>query len=364
MFSLKTKKRVEFKRQWQGKLSDYVTAIAWSPTQQMLAASSAAGEVALYVGKTLARSVLQPQDGRSIDCCEFSYDGQFLAASGQAGQVNIWQIQPMATTLVATIPGPAWVDRLAWSPTQNLLAFSRGKYVQVWDSALGEIEATLNFEASSVLDLTWHPDGKLLTVSGYQGIKVWTADDWDDDPCLVPIDSASLAVAWSPDGKYLASGNLDQTVTVLEWGNASPWVMRGFPGKVRQIAWSDVAAQAGTPLLAAVSAEGIIVWEQQMDDPDVWENRLLLEHAGNVRSIQFQPNQQLLASTGADGQVNLWLDAHYLGQKLDDPLEATGVGCLAWNAAGTQLAVGGEQGELGIWSPFQRGFGHQVVSSK
>jgi WD40 repeat protein len=359
VFSLKSKKRVEFKRQWQSELSDYVTAIAWSPHYDMLAASSAAGEVALYIGKTFARSVLQPEAGQSIDCCEFSHDGQFLAVSGQAGQVNIWQIQAPVTALVATLETKVWVDRLAWSPTQNRLAFSCGKYVQVWDSASGEIEATLNFDASSALDLTWHPDGKLLTVSGYQGIKIWTADDWDDDPYLVPIASASLAVRWSPDGKYLASGNLDQTVTVLEWGNASPWVMRGFPGKVRQIAWSDTAAQAGTPLLAAVSAEGIIVWEQQADEPDVWHNRLLLEHAGNVRSVQFQPNTQLLASAGVDDQVNLWFGANALAQKLDAAPQ--GSTCLAWNPGGNQVAAGGEQGELYIWSPLQRGFGRPVV---
>jgi WD40 repeat protein len=368
VFNLKTKKRVEFKRQWQGELSDYVTAIAWSPSHNgspshnMLAATSAAGEVALYIGKTFEPSVLQPADGRSIDCCAFSHDGEFLATSGQAGQVNIWQIQPTATTVVASIVCKAWVDRMAWSPTQNLLAFSVGKYVQVWDSDSGEIVVTLNFDDSSVLDLTWHPDGKRLTVAGYQGIKTWTADDWDDDPDWVPIASASLAVAWSTDGKYIASGNLDQTVTVLEWGNASPWVMQGFPGKVRQIAWSDVGAQVGTPILAAVSADGIIVWERQVDNPDAWENRLLLEHVGNVRSVQFQPNQQLLASAGADEQINLWFGANYLAQRLDGA--SVGFSCLAWNPEGSQLAAGGEQGELCIWSPLQRGFGRQVIASK
>jgi WD40 repeat protein len=361
VFSLKTKNRVEFKRQWQGELSDYVTAIAWSPCYQMLAASSAAGEVALYLGKTFHQLSLQPPDGQSIDCCAFSHDGQFLAVSGQAGQVNIWQIQPTATTLVATVASRAWVDRMAWSPTQNLLAFSVGKYVQVWDSASGEIAVTLNFAASSVLDLSWHPDGKRLTAAGYQGIKIWTADDWDDDPYLLPTASASLAVAWSTDGKYIASGNMDQTVTVLEWGSVSPWVMQGFPGKVRQIAWSNVGAQVGTPLLAAVSAEGIIVWERQ-DESDVWDDRLLLEHAGNVRSVQFQPNTQLLASAGVDDQVNLWFGANTLAQKLDGAPQ--GSTCLAWNPGGNQVAAGGEHGELYIWSPLQRGFGRQVVSSK
>jgi WD40 repeat protein len=358
VFSVKTKNRVEFKRQWQSALSDYVTAIAWSPTDDLLAATSAAGEVALYRGKAFERSLLQPANGQSIDCCEFSHDGQFLAVGGQSGQVNIWQIQASTMALVATINSSTWVDRLAWSPTENCLAFSRGKYVQVWDSASGEILTTLNFEASSVLDLTWHPDGKLLTVSGYQGIKIWAADDWDEDPYLVPIDSASLAVRWSPDGKYLASGNLDQTVTVLEWGSDFPWVMRGFPGKVRQVVWSDVVAKGVTPLLAAVSAEGIIVWEQCADEPEVWENRPLLNHVGNVRSLQFQPNTQLLASAGTDDRINLWFGANYLAQQLDGAPQ--GYGCLAWNPLGKLIATGGAQGELDIWSPMQRGFGRAL----
>jgi WD40 repeat protein len=106
-----------------------------------------------------------------------------------------------------------WVDRMAWSPTKNQLAFSLGQMVQVWNADLGNIETTLNFDNSSVLDITWHPNGESLAVAGYQGAKIWMVDNWQDDPCLLPVDSASLAIAWSPDGKYLASGNMERTIT-------------------------------------------------------------------------------------------------------------------------------------------------------
>ncbi len=89
----------------------------------------------------------------------------------------------------------AWVDRLAWSPTHNLLAFSLGKYIQVWDAALNELVTTLNFDTSSALDMTWHPDGNRLTVGGYQGVKIWTAEDRDHHPYLLTIPSASVAIA-------------------------------------------------------------------------------------------------------------------------------------------------------------------------
>jgi WD40 repeat protein len=299
MFGLKTgdlkaKKQGEFTPHWQGTLSDYVTAIAWSPDGKTLAASSAAGEVVFYQAGAFQEPPLQPVNGHSLDCLAFSHDGQFLAAGGQTGQVNVWRMQSGLPELIATVKNPsAWVDRMAWSPTQNLLAFSLGKYVQVWDATLGDIATTLNFDTSSALDVTWHPDGQRLSVSGYQGVKIWTAADWDDDPYLLTIPSASVAIAWSPDGKYIASGNLDRTITVLEWENPHPWVMRGFPGKIRQLAWSDLPTKVGVSLLASASAEGIVVWEKQEDESLGWESRVLAGHESSVQSIHFQPDALL-----------------------------------------------------------------------
>jgi len=327
---LKTKNQGEFGQHWQGTLSDYVTAIAWSPDGNTVAASSAAGEVVLYQARAFQETPVQAGNGYSIDCIAFSHDGQFLAAGGQNGQVKIWRVQSDLPELIATVGNTAaWVDRLSWSPTQTLLAFSLGKYVQVWDAASGEIATTLNFDTSSALDLTWHPDGQRLSVSGYQGVKIWTAEDWDDDPYLLTIPSASVAIAWSPDGKYIASGNLDRTITVLEWDNPHPWVMRGFPGKIRQLAWSDVPTKAGASLLACASAEGIVVWEKQEDESLGWEGCVLAEHEDTVQSIHFQPDTLLLASAAADGWVCLWQGAKRLAQVLNGA--PNGFSCLAWH---------------------------------
>ncbi len=371
MFGLKTKKQGEFAAHWQGTLSDYVTAIAWSPDGKTLAASSAAGEVIFYQAGTFQETPLQAANGRSVDCLAFSHDGQFLAVGGQNGQVKIWQMQLDLPELIATVKNTsAWVDRMAWSPTQNLLAFSIGKYVQVWDATVGDIATTLNFDTSSALDITWHPDGKRLSVAGYQGVKIWTAADWDDDPYLLAIPSASVAIAWSPDGKYIASGNLDRTITVLEWDNPPskavsparatdkpllPWVMSGFPGKIRQLSWSNVTTTAGASLLASSSAEGIVVWEKQEDESLGWEGRVLAGHEATVEAIQFQPNSLLLASAAADGWVCLWQKAKRQTQVLNGA--PNGFSCLSWHPQGQQLAAGGQNGELLIWSQVMRGKG-------
>ncbi|MEO0430789.1 MAG: WD40 repeat domain-containing protein, partial [Cyanobacteria bacterium J06656_5] len=67
-------------------LSDYITALVWSPVGHRLAIASAAGEVALWQ-EDFQEIILQTASGASIDVLGFSGDAQWLAAAGQAGEV-------------------------------------------------------------------------------------------------------------------------------------------------------------------------------------------------------------------------------------------------------------------------------------
>jgi WD40 repeat protein len=345
-----TSKPQDFEQHYSGTLSEYVTAIAWSPKGKTLAATSAAGEVVLWNDGELV--TLQTGNGKSVDCVAFSPDGKFLAVGGQDGQVKIWQENELIATLQNA---PAWVDKLAWSPTSNQLAFSLGRYVQVWNADQREIVVTLNFDHSSVLGIDWRSDGQYLAIGGYQGVKIWQNQNWDEEPYFLSMPTVSVAMTWSPDGKFLASGNMDRSVTVLEWENPDPWVMRGFPGKIRQLAWSEATTQLGAPILASSSVEGIVVWEKLEDDSLGWEARVLTNHMDVINAIAFAPQTFLLASAAADGLLCLWQEAQQVGQILTGV--NAGFSTLAWHPQGKILAAGGEQGELLIWSQSSRGQG-------
>jgi WD40 repeat protein len=353
---MKTKAPLEFQQTWRGSLLDYVTAIAWSPDGRYLAACSAAGEVVLISLLGFQSILLQEETGYSVDCLAFSYDGQFLAIGGQDGQVKIWSLQAVAPELITTLENKAvWVDRLCWNPTKHELAFSLGKYVQVWDADTQDVVATLNFEASTVLDLDWRRDGKCLALAGYQGARVWNAKDWDAEEEALDIPSATVAIAWSPDNQFIAEGNLDSTLSVNEWGNPSPWLMRGFPGKVRQLGWSEVPTNMGVPMLASCSGAAVVVWERDRDERIGWASRILGNHQGVVQAIAFQPNSLLLASAAEDGWVALWHRGTRLIQSLTGA--SNGFSCLTWHPQGHQLAAGGLNGELLVWSRALRGQG-------
>lgn len=351
-----------FEQRWRGELSEYVTAIAWSATG-MLATSSAAGEVSVFSLGAFAGTSLQAGTGKSVDCLAFSQAGQFLAAAGQAGQVWIWRLVGVQSQLVATLENaPAWVDQLAWNPSRNELAFNLGKYIQVWDAVTQTVIATLNFDNSSVLDLSWTADGQRLTAAGYQGIKVWTAADWQDDPYVLTMLTVSTAIAWSPDNRYIASGNMDRTVTVLEWENPSPWVMRGFPGKLRKLTWSQVVAKKSPPLFAAASAESVVVWKKHPDETVGWDGQVLGSHEAVIDDLAFQPGTNLLATAAADGFVGIWQNATQLAQALDGA--AAGFTCLAWHPQGNWLAAGGSQGELLVWGAMTSGRSLTIARGK
>ncbi|MBW4649094.1 MAG: hypothetical protein KME06_10355 [Kastovskya adunca ATA6-11-RM4] len=340
--------------EWQGTLGDYVTAIAWASTSNSLAASSAAGEVVLWTPDALIE--LQTSTEQAIDCLGISPDGQFLVAGGQNGQVRVWHLASREVIADESSLLPAtskhWVDRLAWSPKANHLAVSCGRSVQVWDTQSHQIIATLPFEASSVLGISWHPEGQYLAVCGHRGVKIWHAQDWEEPPYILDVRAATIAIAWSFDGKYLAVSNMDRTLMVLDWYNPSdPWVMRGFPAKIRQLAWSQkLTTDSGAPLLAASCAASITIWEKLEDDRAGWDTRVLELHEDIVQAIAFQPHTFVLASAADDGYLCLWQSAQSATQVF--PGASSGFSCLAWHPQGNYLGAGGQNGELLILSQY------------
>ena len=338
-----TNNNQQFTKYYTANFSDYITSIRWNLTGEKLAVISATGEVVIWENGEI--NYLQTATGKSIDCVDFSADGKYLAAGGQDGKIQIWREDQLITTLENA---PTWVDQLAWHPYKNHLAFSLGKYVQIWDAETEEIIVTLNFENSSILGIDWRKDGKYLAISGYKGLKIWDSEDWDDEPFILLTPTVSLAMQWSPDGKYLGSGNMDRSLTVLEWGNPDPWVMRGFPGKIRQLAWSEVTNVTGAPLLAASSVDGVVVWEKSVDETAGWEARVLSNHVDVINAIAYQPQSPILASAGADGWLCLWNEDDLVSQIITGV--SGGFSTLAWHPQGEYLAAGGEQGELIMWS--------------
>ncbi|MGI0484196.1 WD40 repeat domain-containing protein [Pantanalinema rosaneae CENA516] len=336
-------------------LSDYVTAIAWSPIGNTVAAASGSGEVRL-LKNFVSLSLCQPT-GQSIDALAFSFDGKWLAAGGQDGTMTLWQMHEDVPRIADTLECGSWVDRLVWHPTCNHLAFNQGKTVQIWDADQAETVTCL-IGIASPQDIRWSPDGKHLAIAIKSNIHIWNSQDWSTARYQWELTAPASAIAWSPDGSLLACAIHDHSIGVLDWSkvqhlqreptdeNDLPTLMRGFPGKIRQLAWADLPPSVDLPpILAAATRELVTMW---MQSPEGWDSWVLDLHSDTVLDVAFQPQTGWLASLSEDGWIILWQAALEAAQVLEGA--EAGFSCLAWHSTGRHLAAGGQRGELLVWS--------------
>ena len=345
----------ELELAWQGRLSDLVTDLNYAPTGGSWVASSAAGEVAWNAGLT-ELVILKQADGRSIDRVRFSADSRWLAAGGQAGKLFIWncedpQIPPQ---LVQTIDIGTWIEHLVWHPSQSELAIASGKHIQIWAPLAATATTTWNFDRSSVFDLAWHPHGTELAIAGYKGIQLWTPQEPKAPPQSINVDTASINIAWAGDGRYLASGNLDRTLTISDRQQPEEsWTLTGCPGKIRQLTW---LVGTDTPCLAVASGIAVVLWHLSTD-ATTWNGRLLEGHQGIISTLVAHPQTPKLASGGADGCTCIWTDTGEIEQivarSLAKPSSLEIVSeftSLSWYPNRPYLGTGNRIGELSIWS--------------
>jgi WD40 repeat protein len=332
--------------QWQGQLSDLVTGLVCSPNGNGWAASSAAGEVVWNAG-LMDSVVLQAADDRSIDGIAFSADSRWLAAGGQAGQLLIWNCDKIdrPPQLAAKIDCGKWIEHLVWHPTESYLTTTSGSQLEIWDLIKSESMLVWKFDKSSIFDLAWHPAGEYLAVAGYKGVQIWAPRDRLASSYNIGVDTASLNVAWANDGRYLAAGNLDRTLTIVDWLNPEDaWTLQGCPGKIRQLAW---IAGTTTPCLAVASGNTIVLWNLTPDGI-TWNGQLLEGHQDSVEVLAAHPHAPIFGSGAADGYTCLW-SASGESQEILNHEILSRFTALAWHPDRAYLGTGSQSGEIGWW---------------
>jgi len=119
--------------------------------------------------------------------------------------------------------------------------------------------------------------------------------------------------------------------------------MAGYQTKVRSVDWS-----AGGRWLATGGSDQLILWPfQGKDGPMGRTPRMLAPSPSRVAVVACHPTQDVVAAGFEDGLVLL--------VRIEDGAEiiarrpgSAPVSALAWDAAGSKLAFGTEDGEAGI----------------
>jgi WD40 repeat protein len=263
-------------------------------------------------------------------------DGTRIVTGGDDGKVVATDAKGENQTL-ATDTKHRWIDRVALGP--DAVAWSVGKQAFV-RTARGETRS-LDLP-SSAGGLAFSPKGLRLGIAHYGGVTLWFPNA-QAKPETFAWKGSHLDVMFSPDGRFLVTAMQEPTLHGWRLADAKDMRMSGYSAKVRSMAWT-----AGGKWLATSGSEQLILWPfGAKDGPMGKQPRMVAPYEKRAVAVACHPAQEIVAAGFEDGLVMLCRiedGAEILAQKPG----AAPVSALAWNANGSRLAFGTEDGEAGL----------------
>jgi WD40 repeat protein len=338
---------------WSARLLQLCDEAGWrpaeAPTAQAFADLAQTGKTCLALGMPFEilpgeRLALSPQR-RTISALAFSPSGNMLASAGADRNIVLYDCQT-GETLERLEGHSAAVASLAFSPHGNILASGGAdRSVRLWSLDQGQPPRLLGAYAGAVTTLAFSPDGARLADGDPAAIRLWEADS-GKLLHLLPIDNGdTLSLGFSPDGAWLASHHPGNSLRLwqTDTGQSAGELME----QVTNWTFSPLPV-ASDNLLATASTYGQArLW-------NVPPGALLHTLPGNVDGacLVVAPNGRLLAASHRQRQgdqtnatIQLW---ELLSGETAGALETTAplLHALAFSPDSRSLAYAGQSGEV------------------
>jgi WD40 repeat protein len=264
-------------------------------------------------------------------------DGKRIVTGGDDGDVIAIDVDG-GLSVIATDAKRRWIDRVALGP-DGAVAWSASKQAFV-RTAKGEqkfVDAP-----SSIGGLAFAPKGFRLAIAHYNGVTLWFPNA-GAKPDFLEWKGSHLGVGFSPDGKFLVTAMQESTLHGWRLADNKHMRMSGYAAKVRSMDWSP-----GGKWLATSGSDQLILWPFSSKDGPMGKQPLMLAPSDHrIITVACHPSQDVVAIGFDHGLVQLVRITDGAEILARNPAGAA-ISALAWNAAGSLLAIGTEDGRGGV----------------
>lgn len=182
--------------------------IRFPTVSKCLKKSSRCGERAAQMSSSFSRTTTRDLSGHTqkVHCVAWNGSGDTLASGSVDHTARLWRLDARGNgSALCELRGHTdAVDQLCWDPTNNncLATASGDKTVRVWDSRSGPRQTHALQTSGENINISWSPDGKYIAVG-------------NKDDCISIIDTSKYKIvkrvqftyevnefAWSPNGEY------------------------------------------------------------------------------------------------------------------------------------------------------------------
>ena len=266
---------------------------------------------------------LFPSPKNEVLSVAISPDGNIIAGGKADNTIQLWRFDHFDqydeekdiyenTLLKGHSDG---VTSIAFSPDGNILASgSNDGTIRLWEASDGSHKSTL--EHGGVTSIVFNPDGNILASGSDDGtIRLWESEiRFGQNRCITTFDSttdetpdiftdnksetAVTSVVFNSKGSILASGHNNGTIHLWNIGtlqNKSIGILEKHTDSIRSLDFSS----DGRTLASGSKDKTICVWDTKARQHLV----TLQKHADTVFSVVFRGQ---LISESSDGSIRFW----------------------------------------------------------
>jgi WD40 repeat protein len=327
-----------------------IFVVAFSPDNKMLAIGREDGNIHLL--KIKRDGSIDTKNPIILECCKnwiwsiaFEPNGKRLAGGDENGNIYIWDIYNEQCLKVLKGHNKRIWD-LEFSPDQKLLASCSDDYtVGLWK--LDNLEKLHTFKSSQVgvMSIAISPDGRNLTSGGTDGIlRFWDIESQREFQELKGHQNRIWSVSFNLSHNLLASSGEDGVVRI--WDSKCHTQISEV-GNTEGPFWSIAFSPDGNLLAGGGVLKSVFLWDvTEPRGPRL--SKCLDDHHNWIWAVVFHPKDPILASSAADGKINIW-DLERGQYKTIFQQQDMVIRSIAFSPDGEMLVSGSDDGYIRLW---------------